>query len=1274
MGSLDRIKIGYFSPKTYYLSFSDDPCEDQTFAPRFKEKKINVFVSSTFRDMIAERDELTLKIFPVLRKECELRGIAWGEVDLRWGIPPEKSEQGETLNICLQYIDKCRPYFIGMLGERYGWVDPDTLEKVKGDFSWVLEQTDKSITELEILHGVLNNPNIKDHAFFYFRDKAYLESDQFKEKVPEEEQAGFFETEDEPKQKLTDLKNRIRNSGFPVREDYPDPMAFGELVKADLMKIIESLAPVPQEITEENKAELYLDREHIAHETFVASRFGVYIRRKEYFDQLDVNAAGGGEPLVVLGESGSGKSALLAHWAFAYREAHKKDLVLFHFVGASSASTDWAMMLRRIMGELKRECGIRMEIPTKEEDIRSVFVNFLSMAGKKKRVVLVIDALNQLDDKGGALDLTWLPPKVPEGIRITVSTCPGKVLDTLRKRDFHEMEVRSLTVEEQKRLIVCYFKQFHKEPSPTMIDELVRSEQCKNPLYLRAVLEEIRVHGVYEQIIDQVRDLLTADTIPALYEKILERYEHDYETDHPGLVMVMMSLLWASRRGLSKGELLDILGEDRKPLPDAIWAPFYLAAEKGFVERGGLLTFFHQYLRQAVKTKYLSDTDEINIAHHWLAMYFLKCSKGSRQEEELPWQLAKAEKWDLLVELLTEDSFFLRLSINRNFDLKYYWVNIEDETGIKLEEAYGSPSEHNHDFSDDFIHHLSVLLYQMGRLSSAYGWFELLEKKARDEGDLESLAIYQGAKGLILESRGDHDMAMTLHKEQERISREIGDLNTLQASLNNQANIQYRQGNLDGALKLYKETERICMETRDQNGLQRSFGNQANILADRGEFDKAIYLIKEQGRICRETGNIDDLHGSLGNLGMIMQERGDLDGAMTLYKEEEEICRNFGNIGSLFLSLNHQASILYTRGDLNGAMTLFKEVERICREMDDTVGLQASLNNQACILADLGDLDGAMAIHREDEQICKKQGNLDGLRVSLGNKALILHDRGDLDGAMALMKEEEEICRKMGNLVGLQASLGSQANILIDYEDLNGAMALCKEQERICREMEIPDSLQASLSTQAYILADQGDLDGAMALYKEQGRICREIGNNEDLLRSLGNQLLILKAQGDIKGLIALYIEEEQIFRRIGDLDGLQVSLYNQAVIKYENRDLEGAMKLLKEQELICRETGNKESLLESMSSQALILKTNGDLDGAMELYKGEEQRFKELGDEGGIAYSLAEQSLILKKKGEILLADTLIRAAYDRAIENGYTGLANKIREAINQKGINND
>jgi preprotein translocase subunit SecA/nephrocystin-3 len=65
-------------------------------------RQIRVFVSSTCRDMQAERDELVLKVFPQLRRLCESRGVTWGEVDLRWRIRDEEVAEGKILPVLCQ--------------------------------------------------------------------------------------------------------------------------------------------------------------------------------------------------------------------------------------------------------------------------------------------------------------------------------------------------------------------------------------------------------------------------------------------------------------------------------------------------------------------------------------------------------------------------------------------------------------------------------------------------------------------------------------------------------------------------------------------------------------------------------------------------------------------------------------------------------------------------------------------------------------------------------------------------------------------------------------------------------------------------------------------------------------------------------------------------------------------------------------------------------------------------------------------------------------------
>ncbi|NDD91995.1 DUF4062 domain-containing protein, partial [bacterium] len=125
------------------------------------QRQIRVFLSSTFVDFMEERELLVKRVFPALNRRARERGVEIVDVDLRWGVTQEQTEQGQTLPLCLAEIDRCRPYFIGLLGERYGWVPPPEYysKRLLEEQPWLQERCGgASVTELEILHGVLRNP------------------------------------------------------------------------------------------------------------------------------------------------------------------------------------------------------------------------------------------------------------------------------------------------------------------------------------------------------------------------------------------------------------------------------------------------------------------------------------------------------------------------------------------------------------------------------------------------------------------------------------------------------------------------------------------------------------------------------------------------------------------------------------------------------------------------------------------------------------------------------------------------------------------------------------------------------------------------------------------------------------------------------------------------------------------------------------------------------------------------------------------------------------
>jgi len=123
-----------------------------------KDRQVRVFISSTFRDMHAERDHLVTVVFPELRERVEQLGLEFFDVDLRWGVPA-KTLDGETANsleYCRQWIDRVEPFFVCILGQRYGWV-PEPHQFRESADRQRQEHEPRSIIDLEVRHAVLND-------------------------------------------------------------------------------------------------------------------------------------------------------------------------------------------------------------------------------------------------------------------------------------------------------------------------------------------------------------------------------------------------------------------------------------------------------------------------------------------------------------------------------------------------------------------------------------------------------------------------------------------------------------------------------------------------------------------------------------------------------------------------------------------------------------------------------------------------------------------------------------------------------------------------------------------------------------------------------------------------------------------------------------------------------------------------------------------------------------------------------------------------------------
>lgn len=603
--------------------------------------------------MQAERDWLVRFVFPQLREALLLHRIHLLDVDLRWGVTSEQ----DAFGVCREVIDECRPRFLCMLGGRYGWVPPGR---------------DHSITADEIRYGVLDRLDERGSAFFYFRDPRATAA-MIEQSVGEFREPSGSASEE----KLVALKRAIECADlrpFTYAARWDEALrrltgleTFGERIFADLMQSLRDDPALADRFAETAAASDEFADESAAMEAFIEERVERFVigNRQSLLDALFTFATSDGAPnvFVVTGDPGSGKSALLAKF-HQLLGPPANELLVPHFIGASAGSTDLRRMLRRL-------CHALAPGESAPDDVKELIECFRRLlAGSTQRVVLIFDALNQLDPADSAHYLHWLPQELLPHVRIVASTPAHQTLEILRRRGARVETLPALSEPDAHEIVEAFLHRYAKRLDSAQLASLLAKPDAHLPLFLLSALEELRTLGTYEEITARIRGL-PGDT-RALFAWILnERLANDSgfrsPDGHPcgaALVEKFAACLGVSRQGLSQSELITLL-DPGDPLGNV--AALLRLLRPYLMHRGELLDFFHGQFRDAAVAEYLHTDSQREAAHRALTVLFHDVADPGRNGEwrgdsahalsELVHHESKARVWLDLIATLENISF-----------------------------------------------------------------------------------------------------------------------------------------------------------------------------------------------------------------------------------------------------------------------------------------------------------------------------------------------------------------------------------------------------------------------------------------------------------------------------------------------------------------------------------------------------------------------------------------------------------------------------------------
>lgn len=1090
-----------------------------------------LFLSSTFRDFGEERELLAKRVFPALRKRLQERFVELVDVDLRWGITPEAAERGEVLPICLAEIDRSRPWFIGMLGERYGWVppadnyDPALVEQRP----WLAEhQGGKSVTELEMLHGVLNDPEMAGRAFFYFRDPAYARR----------KGGDYVSTSTEDAARLADLKDRVRASGFPALEDYPDPKALAERIEADLWAVLDQAYPqadTPDAFT----------REQRRHEAYALPRRRLYLGGERYQATLDEALASGQQRILIEGQSGGGKSALIANWLQRHRQAYPAEQIHEYYLGASADAASPVSLVHHLIERIKRTTGSQDEIPADPQALFDSLPIWLAdasaHAGKNNyRWIVTLDGLNGLSD---LRDLRWLPEFLPERVHLLVSCLPDEVRDSLMSRGtWQEINVQPLAAAEQRQLLQTYLGHYNKTLEAAYEARVLSHPLATNPLFLRTLAEELRLFGRHEDLSDELDRYLSSLTVDDLFERVLERVEQDCGARR---VKAALTAIWASRAGLAEEELLAHAG-----LVPATWAPIRLALDEALLESGGRLTFAHDYMRIAVSDRYLAGNNELGDenqspqaltlrrkAHEKLARWFAAHALAddaavegitidpARAAEEIPYQWQAAKNWRQLKKYLTDRAMLEAFLEHRTGEeLLGIWLDIEANTETTLERAYQAAwkrwaPDPTATKTGELANSLAEFLREAGRyrhpLATHLAELALsIAEQTMGANHPDTGAIINNLARLM-HDMGNYAEAELLYRRSLVISEQTEgtDHPSTGASLNNLALLLKDAGNHKGAEPLYRRS--LAIGEKSQGHEHPDTGirlmNLAVLLKDMGDHARAEPLYRRALSIIEKAFGPSHPHtgASLNNLAVLLKDMGDHRGAVSLLRRALAIAENTQGLEhpSTAICLNNLGRLMRAKGDYASAQALLGRSLTIAEKAygSEHPSTGTSLNNLAQLLYEMGDYDGAELLFRRALAIDEKALGSDHYNTgtALNNLAILLETKGDSAGAKALFSRALAIAEKVQGPYHPDTGerLNNLATLLQDMGDYSAAEPLYRRALEIAEKaqgVEHPDvgNILFGLAT---LLVELKRDEEAVGLLRREITIVRENEGDQSL-------------------------------------------------------------------------------------------------------------------------------------------------------------------------------
>ena len=1082
----------------------------------------SIFISSTFRDMQAERDMVQEKVLPALREEARKYGDSVGVIDLRWGVDTStlETEEGaaKVLKVCLDEIDRSHPYMLIFIGERYGWIPESKLIEtaVNGrEDKYITDDYAKSVTALEIEYGALSEKYGElDHCVICFREPVGNILD-------DSEKGIYIEQTEEGRRKLEHLKEKIKQDlGDDERLiTYSGTWDKSALQLVDFTSdgqplenvLVNSFVKMFQDDWKEYENLSWQEKEQLGFRALMESKLRSFVGREALLEEYYQSALNGNCPIILQGETGSGKTAIMCKLIERLQKEGKN--VFAFFAGAGRMSTNAESLVKQMVFYLENLLGTEWhfdENGAQYDDWIKRLRELTFCIREDEKIYLCIDAMDQLFFDEHVEKLDFLIRGIGTQFIASCTDTFNLPSEMMLPREIEKIPV--LSEEDAKAVAEGILASYSRNAYVAIENEILKKKSVGNPLYISLLIQRLNMMDM-----EELRTALTEEEIVALGSGIIIKMPEETKaaivsvikdgidkiSEAEETLYEALQYMAVSRNGLRMSDLQGIFMAQGKSMPTLDFTLLMKYLDGFFyVHEDDRIDFTHKVIRQGMLEE-LTDRDskEENIKEYLKtlsafdglymreAMHFARIRNDMEFAEKLIGQ-AYETKTDEFIKAIKNETvadggeFYCRLlekglgieSVVRDFFL----TELLDRLGLEKEEMRAKLAVEN----------------------KLVVWIENLHEKWNNDTTLFGLMFYYNILGSAWKSCG--------RMKEARL---------------------YLEKALKSAESLY---EKIKSEEVLKN-LAVCYHDMGKVLRDSGQEQDALSYF-EKSLKCRE-----DLHYNL--------------------KNETSLKFLLSGYSGMGLTLN-------ALGKNQEALAYFEKALKYREILHKRLGTNASLralvtcyDNVGNALANLGRTSEALQYYEKAlmhfENLYKESGSeasLKGLSISYERVGSTMESLGRNQEALSYYEKALKCAEAFHEKVGSATSL---REVFVCCNSMGGIL------ERLERTQEALSYLEKSIQCREDLYNREGHGESLRELaigYNSMGNCLRTLGRTKEALvfyeKSLKCREDLYNRSGSEASLGELAISYNSMGHGLKDLGRLQ-----EALLYYE-KDITCAEKL----------------------------------------------------------------------------------------------------------------